>query len=699
MTQRSENGLTLVTPSEIASLAGVGPSAVSNWRSRSNDFPPSVTRSGHVDLFDLSEVVEWLRSNGRISADTGPVETYLLLNADHLRGMGLTQALASTFVVLTALRYAARSGEDLRTFAQLSDAAVISKITVAGQDAIVAGDLGPSDLETYFSDLPTAVPAYRDLIDVYLASPQPADLPDAFLDAYMNRLGRPEEVEQFTPPMLRQVMAGLAWAGEGARQTLLDPACGTGSLLAAAYEQAGHPVEKVYGIDINQASASMARARFGAAGIPVQVTSLDTLAHDPFTDLHADSVVCDPPWGLSPASVVEPRLAQALGRVTSQNVDLAWAYYAVDHLGRHGRAVVAMPPGVLFRSGSEASARFELLRRGCIAAVIAMPSERAARSSIDAVLLVLRAPNTERRANDVLFIDATDPGTLDLTGPDLDVVNRLVDNPSPEAFNDLTVDQNEVIIAVPVLDLLAPEATLNPAYWLSYKAGDPESLTADASHAGDVLAQIQQQMADCTVPSIATRPGREPRLTTLGALVDQGLIKIHTTPPFKMDDSLGDHGVPVITPTFVHDPTGGFPGYLDPDDPAVARARLTQPGDVLLSRIGVRAIVDLKGGAYPAGSLLVIEQIGEKPTIPAQILATVLSTSNTTSLASDNGNITRQDLAKVVVPVLDAEDAQRLDDLLQRLSEGIQVAARWQKAADHTREVMIRAAMAGVYPV
>lgn len=52
----------LVSNTEIARLAEVTPAAVSNWKSRFDDFPkPVITFSnGHFQIYRWSEVREWL---------------------------------------------------------------------------------------------------------------------------------------------------------------------------------------------------------------------------------------------------------------------------------------------------------------------------------------------------------------------------------------------------------------------------------------------------------------------------------------------------------------------------------------------------------------------------------------------------------------------------------------------------------------
>jgi SAM-dependent methyltransferase len=58
-----------VTSSDIARLAGVRPTAVSNWRRRHSDFPQPVGGQESSPTFALPEVEAWLKAKGRIPAE------------------------------------------------------------------------------------------------------------------------------------------------------------------------------------------------------------------------------------------------------------------------------------------------------------------------------------------------------------------------------------------------------------------------------------------------------------------------------------------------------------------------------------------------------------------------------------------------------------------------------------------------------
>ena len=61
---------TLISSSEVAELAGVAPSTVSNWRKRHDDFPePAETTERGRDLFDLKEIERWLKEHRNLAED------------------------------------------------------------------------------------------------------------------------------------------------------------------------------------------------------------------------------------------------------------------------------------------------------------------------------------------------------------------------------------------------------------------------------------------------------------------------------------------------------------------------------------------------------------------------------------------------------------------------------------------------------
>jgi predicted DNA-binding transcriptional regulator AlpA len=56
---------TLVSSAEVAAMAGVSPSAVSNWRRRHSDFPSPVLETSTTVLFRLGDITRWMTLRGK----------------------------------------------------------------------------------------------------------------------------------------------------------------------------------------------------------------------------------------------------------------------------------------------------------------------------------------------------------------------------------------------------------------------------------------------------------------------------------------------------------------------------------------------------------------------------------------------------------------------------------------------------------
>ena len=88
-----------VSASDIARIAGVRPSAVSNWRRRHGDFPGPVAGTEKSPRFRLADVEEWLLAQGK--APEIPALERLWQTFESAHGtMSLTEALATAGILL-----------------------------------------------------------------------------------------------------------------------------------------------------------------------------------------------------------------------------------------------------------------------------------------------------------------------------------------------------------------------------------------------------------------------------------------------------------------------------------------------------------------------------------------------------------------------------------------------------------------------
>lgn len=178
-----------------------------------------------------------------------------------------------------------------------------------------------------------------------------------------------------TPPGPAELMAALA--GTGAR-SVLDPACGTGGLLRAVAAPTA-----LYGQDTAPELAALTALRLALHGTAeVRAAAADSLRADAFPRPAVDAVLCHPPfnernWGHEELAY-DPRWEYGFPARTES--ELAWVQHALAHLREGGTAVLLMPPAVAARRSGR-RIRADLLRRGALRAVIALPAGAAPRTA------------------------------------------------------------------------------------------------------------------------------------------------------------------------------------------------------------------------------------------------------------------------------------------------------------------------------
>lgn len=357
----------LVTGSEIARIAGVTRAAVSNWRRRYDDFPAPVGGGVNSPLFDLAEVQAWLDSQSKGQHVSQEVQ--------------LWQTLRGAY------------GDDM-----IGGVADVAQL-LADMAAEAPGAL-PED----------AVRLARALVESGSAGDVVSALAERFTDS-VRRAGS----DQVTSS--RIVRAVRHFAGEVPHEaTLFDPACGIGTLLLAVGPEHG---PRRYGQESDERSARFAQSRadlMGRTGVDIAVG--DSLRGDRWTGLEADLVVCDPPvgdtdWGREDL-LLDSRWE--FGTPSRAEGELAWLQHAYAHTAPGGRVLMVMPASVAYRKAGR-RIRAELVRRGVLSQVVALPPGAAASHALPVHLWQLRRPRSlGDAATSVRMVDLTanDPdGSLD----------------------------------------------------------------------------------------------------------------------------------------------------------------------------------------------------------------------------------------------------------------------------------------------
>ncbi|WP_326566911.1 N-6 DNA methylase [Amycolatopsis rhabdoformis] len=465
-----------VSAADIARLAGVRRAAVSNWRRRHDDFPRPVGGTASSPLFSLPAVQAWLSSRGR------PVELAPIDRAwQRLRALG----------------------DDLDLGERVAD---------AGDYLAHAGERPDDDPELL--TLLTEVATTRGAAWTF------EQLCERYFEAHARRVSP-------TPPAYASLMVRLAGANG---TTVLDPACGFGTLLLEA-GQAHH----VQGQDSDPTTARIAALRLRLHGTDTEIHVGDSLREDAFAGQQADVVLCDPPfneraWGHEEL-VGDPRWEYGLP--PRGESELAWVQHCLARVKPGGTVAILMPGAAAGRRSGK-RIRANLLRAGALRAVLTLAPGTD--------LWLLTRPAAGSRA----------PATVLLAETTVDDAEALWRQPAENGTS--------------VLDLLDDDVDLTPAQRRTAQEDPGQAFLAAQRLFGRVGLDLP--------PLLPT--GEEPPHTTIGELVKVGALEIHHTPA-----RAGDGDEPVLTLDDVLADRGPT-GYAAPDDAAV----IAREGDVIASVTG-----------------------------------------------------------------------------------------------------------------
>jgi SAM-dependent methyltransferase len=539
-----------VTLAEIARIAGVGRAAVSNWRRRHDTFPERIGGTDVSPQFSLADVEEWLRANNKLK-DVGGRE----LLWPRLEALGSRDETA---------------------------------LAIAAAGRRMAGGRTP----TSFGLSPQA----RELVDEAARLGRregPKETYDFLLQRWLDAHVRQVST---TPPALAALMAEIALLVGGNRSTdrmaVLDPACGSGHLLLAAAQAYGPKAVELLGCERDPALAALASARltFETRGTSAtaEVRAGDSLLSDPFGDLTADVVLCNPPfnerdWGYEELAT-DPRWSHGLPPRTEP--ELAWVQHAVARLRPKGAAVLLLPPAVASRKAGR-RIRGALLRSGLLRAVIALPPGTAQPHSVSLHLWVLQAGPASASGGEVLLVDTVEDsreaGTRETGAPDWHVLGGLVRS-ALGALNTPGAALPRKVARVPLIDLLDDEVDLTPGRYVA--AGNHASghdLAESWSRFAGLLAEVQKTGRTLSGLDVAGQDGRH-ATTTVGDLARAGALTLRggqqPADGTVRKESPAADGVPLLTvPDLL---MGGAAGGWLPADEAAA---IAEEGDVVVAGV------------------------------------------------------------------------------------------------------------------
>ncbi|RNL84237.1 N-6 DNA methylase [Halostreptopolyspora alba] len=652
-----------VSAAEIARLAGVGRAAVSNWRRRYGDFPEPVGGTDTSPSFDLREVRGWLERQGKLVRAPSVESVWQLMDAARGR---LDAADAVAFAGAALL--VATSERDT---AGMADTELDDRIRAV---FTAVPDTGAPELPP--------VHTFRETLDALAELAREEGGPqEAFERLYERFLTSVTRQFTATPDELAELMVDLAGRPEG---TVFDPACGAATLLRTALLR-GRGVRPV-GQEANAGLARIGVVRLALAGTEPDIRAGDSLREDAFPDLHADAVLVNPPfnqrdWGVE---ALEFDARWEYGLPAKGDSELAWVQHALARARPGGAVVVVLPPGVASRRSGR-RIRAELLRRGALRAVVALPAGLAPPMGIPLTVWVLRRPaEGEPAPSDVLVVDAAttiaEPAWPEVREAVLDAYEPFA------AGRETGGEEAGYWRAVPVVDLLGEDVDLTPARHLTPAAPDVSGLGESREALAELAGRLPGLLPEVTEESPGSRA-----TVTVHDLVRRGQLELLRAPVHRRgeEDTAAEA---FLAFTLKEVLSGGPPSQRIPEGADTVRVRA---GDVLVPRIvtnppAARVVGDTEAGTPVAEHVAVL-----RPALDALdpwFLAAVFSDSDIRRYSATlrrTASFSFIEIRRVELPRLPLPEQRRIGAAFRRLQEFRDVLKRLSRTGDGIQRTMI----------
>lgn len=666
-----------VSSADIARLAGVRPTAVSNWRRRHSDFPAPVGGTEKSPRFSLDEVREWLAAQGR-SVDVGSQREF-----EHaVNTATVTTPVADTLrnALFALLDHAGEKRTDEHGWRRRlqADADRLAKEQPGLADGDEIGDIDTAQATM----LNAALEAAADLSVRELAT-------DLYDEVVARRLGKGDTA---TPTELADLMVRLAEPGEG---PLFDLACGAGSILMAA---ARHGCREIAGIETHTARAQLVALRLRAEGfepsVRVSIRRADALSNDPYGPGTAAAVATNPPfndrnWA---QDIREDEPWWAYGIPSSRDSELAWLQRALFQLRPGGTAVVVMPPSAAMRPSGQRIRR-RMLSDGVIRAVFALPRGSFHGTTLAPHLWLLSSAPASSVEQTVLTADFGDH-TTEAQRPDWD---RIADDATAawSAFNSGKALPSRQARATSVMTLLEGNADLTPGRYLPYRlpAPDLQRLEQQRSATSALIGILADRMGNV--------PGTLPELTgsvrweTMETLAQASEVSFHRGLPEERKPDLETETVRTVRAD-----SSGKEGRV-PVEPGQHVPRIRE-GDLLAAVFGERLWVRLATvddlDAAPAWGTAIIRTDPRQidPAFLAGFLSSTLAHQQLARSSTSMGVNSIRDLLRIRVALPGIEDQRHYAGLFTALAAVAEDAAHVAAQANGLTRVWRDSAWAAI---
>lgn len=661
-----------VSPSQVAALAGVAPSTVSNWRARSSSFPSPSGGSSARPLFDMDEILTWLKSSGKVMALPEKSATALRVGA-LLQRLAPTADHLALMLPLMCIAHAVRSGRLVLKVGDLTEVSVLKKLRKAAlklphADSVIKEAVEDS-LEFFVGHETVLLTLWGLFLEQDLHT-----LEEELLRAARKAARQSQYAGD--PRDLAELLTGLFGPVTG---RFGDLACGYGEVLSLLADSNSRA--ELHGIDVDTRAVAVSSCRLFLRDVQAQVTLADVLTRE---GSHYDALVLSPPLGLR---LSEHRSLESgvfpFGLPKDRSMDLGWPQIAIERLHADGTAAVVVPATSLYRAGKTREIRQKLLSLGCIEGVMGLPRGLHFGTGIASAVLILRKSGQSRRKGEVFMADLESDQRGGLRG-----IDRAIED--FKLWLEGYLIPTSASVSVPVLSLLAPEASLNPAYWLA--TANPVDVGKLLKEYDSAVEKSQKSLDDLIEVSSKPRSLRRVGPHDLVNVSELGVRIIRGLPiPGKVDITASLGNVPVLTSEGV-DGVAWVSHYADSDE--ISSQVRTMVGDVAIAiHNGEMQIAVCEESGFLVDKGVTLLRPDPNSVDSYYLAAALLSEANSSTVV---GNLTmRVDAERLRVPKFPFEEQQGIGKEYKQVLHLRESITEASAGVSDLQEAMARAIASG----
>ncbi|CAH0230319.1 N-6 DNA methylase [Rhodococcoides fascians] len=672
----------------IAALLDVTPATITNWKTRKDDFPEPVAGTTRSPLYDRQQVFRWLIANGKATDNKlrgAESEGTAFQLMDLIRNIGLDTEVLSAAICYTHLSRNGTLTEPAR-WAHQGDNEMVGAV-------LAASEWSRASAMTHGFDV------FRPLIQLVDSSRNNAGP----LYAVLDRLRRVEDL-----PALHNALEYISSKGDtslpvdvaaciaqllpASVEQVVDPYCTGPSLLMACARE--YPESDLLALSPSRFALESSLRAALVADLNLNAVVGDIVGSDTLSNVRAEAVVCNPPWGMRIKDRGSVRDTDPRWTYGTPRGDMYWAVLqdAVHRLQPGGRAVVICPSSVLINTtGGARGIREGLLRHGSIEAVIAAPRGTLHNTALGFCILVLSREGETADRDHVLLVDLPKPRGRGSRPDFADAVQAYRRWIAGRAIN------SENAFRASISDILSSRGTMEPAKWRE-AANRPG---ADALVATLDLAQkrLDTTLAENYSAPAALKPriADTPRLATIGSLTG---LAIHRGASLdrRVHDTARDTGTPVLTLSILNStaPLTEDIRYVDADT-VRGRVILTEPGDIVAHPTpnGIVAKVWNEAG-WLLNSHAELLRISDTTVFDPDYLVLCLSSRLITEPVTVGSVIPRAQVKNVTIPLITIADQRNIAAHSRQLNDLRLHGARISRESDNLRRALADVVGSGI---